>query len=405
MLEGKNFVLNCDVCDARKINEDSLSGYEKIVINADIMLVNDHSREIFNRLPMTCNVDNTVDIEGDVNIITQNGDYEISGDTPVEENTFLSVNGFLSIRPGAEAVLKSYTRIFVNGEVSCPESIAPYLNRVSVNGGISSYPDDCVVLKPVFVIDKYFPVRAVQGARYYAKDKVILTDPQVDCAALASKGVRFVTERFLVAEEKLAEAVALVSEDVELEVVPQNWSYVGNSVTLDETLLQKYGSRLYIDGDLSLNAESPRFLSRIEELQVRGNVKLLKNQQEEFFKLNAHYGKIQVVKGRRIGNKASITLDNAMLDASPDGISIGNCAVLKIKKDVESKRILDLVDVRNCARVYCSPDQRSAVELVCSNVASFCGEGDSEEDGFGGIMGMIKQLTHSKVVNGDYYVL
>ena len=39
MSEKKKFILNCDVCDARKIKEESLSEYEQIIINADLILV------------------------------------------------------------------------------------------------------------------------------------------------------------------------------------------------------------------------------------------------------------------------------------------------------------------------------------------------------------------------------
>ena len=42
MSEKKKFILNCDVCDARKIKEESLSEYEQIIINADLILVDEY---------------------------------------------------------------------------------------------------------------------------------------------------------------------------------------------------------------------------------------------------------------------------------------------------------------------------------------------------------------------------
>ena len=40
-LEKKTFILNCDVCDARKMKEEDLAAYEQIVINADVLIVNE----------------------------------------------------------------------------------------------------------------------------------------------------------------------------------------------------------------------------------------------------------------------------------------------------------------------------------------------------------------------------
>ena len=63
MFEKKNYIVNCDVCDTRKITQESLSGYEQIVINADLLLVDENSRAILNRLPLICNADETLDVD------------------------------------------------------------------------------------------------------------------------------------------------------------------------------------------------------------------------------------------------------------------------------------------------------------------------------------------------------
>ena len=99
-LGKKMYVINCDVCDARKVKEEDLSSYEKIIINADTILVNEHAKSVLSRLPIVCNTDNTLELKGEVNVISHNGNYEINGSTAVPENTFLSVNGRVVIKPG-----------------------------------------------------------------------------------------------------------------------------------------------------------------------------------------------------------------------------------------------------------------------------------------------------------------
>ena len=46
MFEKKTFVLNCEVCDTRKMTAESLQQYGQIILNAELVLVNEKSRAI-----------------------------------------------------------------------------------------------------------------------------------------------------------------------------------------------------------------------------------------------------------------------------------------------------------------------------------------------------------------------
>ena len=50
LFEKKNFVLNCSICDARKVKEEDLARYEHIIINSDVLLVNEESKSVLARL-------------------------------------------------------------------------------------------------------------------------------------------------------------------------------------------------------------------------------------------------------------------------------------------------------------------------------------------------------------------
>ena len=110
MFNKKNYVLNCDLCDTRKIKEEDYSGFEKILVNADVIVVNETSKSILNRLPFTINQDCMIEIPDavDASLQTINGSYEISGTTAVVEHTVLVVNGALIIKSGAESVMEKY---------------------------------------------------------------------------------------------------------------------------------------------------------------------------------------------------------------------------------------------------------------------------------------------------------
>ena len=405
-LGKKMYVINCDVCDARKVKEEDLSSYEKIIINTDAILVNEHAKSVLSRLPIICNAGHTLELEGDVNVISHNGDYEINGSTAVPENTFLSVNGNVIIKPGTGEVLSSYTAVSINGSVLCPASLAPFLSRFSVNGSTECYPDDCTVLDAVFTPDTWFPLRARQEAHYYVSEQLRLTEPKLDIAALAAKQVRFVTPAALVPEERVEEAVALFDETVKLTVIPAGYAFIPGDARLDESLLEKYGGKFYMDGSLTIESKNASLLSRLEKPQITGTVSLPESLMEAFRQTGAEYGKLQIVKGTPMAGKAMLTLDNALLDTSPDGVSIHNCGLLRIKKDVSPERILDLVQTCNCGCILCTPEQKGAVELVSRN-AGFIGDlkEKSGSEGGGGMLAMLKQAANTKVANADLYVL
>lgn len=405
MSEKKELIVNCDVCDVRKMNEESLSDYERVVINADVILVDERSRSIFNKFPMVCNADEMVDAEGDVAIISINGSYEINGDTLFKGKTVICVNGNLSVSAGTEKVLENVLKICVNGCARYPKSMAPFMDRMTVNGKARCIPDDCIDLKPVFAIDKYFPIRAKQDGKYYVDHKVVLTDTDVDVEALAAKKIQFVTERFLVREEYVSKTIGMFEENVEMDVIPTGFAYIGEDAELNESLVQRYGKCLYIDGDLILKDGSERCFDKVEKIMVNGDVRLLKRLEKEFVRVDATYKKQVYVKGRYVQNQACMVVDAALLSSLPDGLEIGNCAVLRVEKDVKPELILERLAIGNCSQISCSPEQKSALQLVCGNVAGISdGEDENDEEG-GSMIERLKKTVNSKVINVDTYIL
>ena len=68
MFNKKSYLLNCNVCDTRKIKEEDYSGYEKMMINANVVVVSASSKSVLNRLPVTINQDSTIEIPDDIDV-------------------------------------------------------------------------------------------------------------------------------------------------------------------------------------------------------------------------------------------------------------------------------------------------------------------------------------------------
>ena len=407
MFNKKNYLLNCDVCDTRKIKEEDYSGYEKMMINADVVVVSASSKSILNRLPVTINQDCTIEIPDDIDVElkTINGSYEISGSTVVQEHTLLIVNGSLNIRPGTEEALKRYEKIHVNGSVRCPKSLESYLSKLSANGSVSIYPDDCDILDNTFILDKYFPIRAKEGKKYYVKNKVVISDKSVDLEKLVQKKVQFITEQLIVPEELVELCVDLFDEKVNFVVIPTGMALHYGDAVLNEQLPEKEGNSIYVYGNLKVpeDVNMEGVANAITKLVVKGNVVLRKAQEDSFKKLNIEYNQLEFKwEGRIIENKPSARVDKTLLDSSPDKVLVRNAATIKIASDVTPELILDRLMIENCAKVSCNEEQESAIAAIAQNVAKI-GESSGEE--LPGMMDGIKDLLSTKMVNADSYVM
>ena len=406
MSNKKNNLLICDVCDTRKIKEEDYSDYEKIMINADVVVVSDSSKSVLNRLPVTINQDCSIEVPDDIDVElkTVDGSYEITETTAVSEHTVLIVNGSLNIHPLAEEVLRKYEKILVNGNVRYPKSLEGYLTRLSVNGSVSIYPDDCDVLEDTFVLDKYFPVRAKEGKKYYVKDKVVIKDKTVDFGKLVQKKVEFFTEQLIVPEEMVESCVALFDEKVEFTVIPSGMSLHYGDAVLNKELLEKEGSNIYVYGDLMLpeDIEAESLTDAISKLVVKGKVVLSRSQEDSFKKLNVEYSHLEFRwEGRIIENKPNVRIDKTLLELSPDKVLVRNIAAIKISSDVTPHLILDRLEIENCAKVFCSEEQESVIAAIAKNTTKI---GESEEKTHG-IMEEIKDLRSTRIINANSFIM
>lgn len=409
MFEKKNLMLNCEVCDTRKIKEEDYSNYEQIIVNAEVLLVSEESKSVLNRLPLTMNQENMIVLPEDLDVAVKviNAGYKITASVGVQAHTVMIVNGPLEIAQGTEEILRNYEFISVNGPVTCPQSCEGLVSKMEVNGPITVYPDDCVMLDKVFVIDKYFPLRAKEGGKYYAKKAVIIQDESVDAEKLAQKKVQFVTKCVVLPESKLEDALPMFDEQAELVVVPEGMRLIYGDCVLNEELIRKEGNSLFVYGKMTVDADADTLCAMLDRLIVKGTLKLKKGQEEAFRKLGAEYDKLVIIKNsRHMKNMLKVKLDKVLFDNSPEGIEIENVAKVEIAEDVTPEMILEKLYISNCAKVECSEAQESAVTAIAKNCAKIGKEAEVEEPAeMGGIMGALKSMANTKMINAESYVM
>ena len=409
---AKKMVINCAKCDARKVTEETLAAYESVLINAATVMVSPETKELLNRYGVAMNCANVIELDADVEVASINGSGRIDAGDQVAGRKYLTVNGTLEIGPDTQKVLENYVGISVNGSVSYPESIGAYLgNKLKVNGSTTCYPDGAIVLKRSAVIDKLFALRA-KNSLYWSARRMVMVDPQLDAAKLEAKGATFSSREAIIAESKVEEMIGLIDEKAEIIIVPDGTSVVLDDLEMDEMTVKKYGTKLYIIGDLKVTEESRDALEQMTYLNVRGDAKVpseLKSLLME--KLAEISGSVEVPKkpkGRQISDKMSVRISKWMLEQEPEGISVSDVMTVKIDEDIPKELILERLSISDAMNVKCATDQEDVLAAVCEDVLNI-GQGDGEDTGIGGMvkqaMGGIGDLLNTKMVNASDYVM
>lgn len=364
--EKKSLQVNVVMCDMREISEEVLKAHDKIQINAAIVLMSKESKDLIAKYNVSINSAYVCQVDNNVEVAVKNGRYQILPGQKPSVPTILLVNGKLNIAPNTEEVLDSYTSIIVNGKVTCPKGMSGNIAGMQVNGKTEFYPDNAVILKSTFVLDKVFILRAEQSD-YYASGRVVILDNSLDLKKLAEKKVHFITPTALISEDLAESAIDLFDKETEIKLLPEGCAFIDGDVLFSEKILRRYGNKLYINGDLTFDADSEAALKQLNYLNVNGTIKILKNLQEAFEKINATYVDILCVKGIIVNDKANIKIDKNMLERNPNGITVCDCAMVSLSEDIPPEIIQESLQFIDCAMVKCSLEQRSSVELISSD--------------------------------------
>jgi len=404
----KKMMVNCAVCDMRSVSEETLKSYEQIVVNAATVIVTPEKKELINRYNVTMNAADVIEVPAgeNVRVISQNGSYELTADRAPQdgETVILFINGVLNIDADAAEAAQKYYQINVNGAVTMPKSISGRLNNLNVNGSVSTYPDGAIRLNRNAEIDRTFPLRAKENALYWAFRRLIFTDLALDTEKLRNRNVRFAAKTVLIAESLAEAVVPMLSEDTDILIVPDGTAFVNSDAKMNRRFLKKFGTKAYINGDLTVEDDAAEILPEIEYLYVNGDVKLPETLADAFEDIDAHYDELVIQKktGKIIEDHVRATVDKALLEKYADGILVTDCAMVHIAKDVPSELILERLTIADCAQVFCTEEQEAAVGAVSKDVASIGGADESMKDV---LIGALHLNPGFKVINASDYVM
>ena len=364
---GKKLKINCATCDIRNVREDVLAAYDSVSINCAAILATPEAQALMSRYMVKMNCADVLVLESDVQVKNINGKAQIKATDAAEPFCYI-INGMLEIEPGTQAIMEKCVGMVVNGMVLYPQSMSGFLGRITVNGKATCYPDEAVLLKKEAVIDRVFALRAKERL-YWAAKRLIMVDPKLDGEALAKKGARFSAPEAIIAESKVESLIDLIDEKTEIIIVPDGTKVVNDDVQIDETALLRFGKKLYIIGDVTVEPDAAGAVEQLEYLNIRGDVVTAANVRSELLKKAEDIdGEIHVYYGKVFRDVPELKIDESLLALEEDGITAVACAIVKIDPQVPSRLIREKLHIMDCAVVECTPEQQAAVRSVCENV-------------------------------------
>lgn len=375
----KKLIINAATCDVSNVTAKTLEAYEQIHVNAAFLITSPQARGLLSSVRFTANVADTMDNEEGAVISIQNGSYAIKAGPAPHPPLILCVNGHLTVEPGAEEALAGFTSIRVNGKATYPESLSAALVRMQVNGTREVYPDGAILIEKNTVIDPIFILRA-KDRLYYCPGTLTLTDPELEVHALAEKGTRFCARHAVIAQKHLETALPLLNEDAKITVVKEGYAYLQDSQKLTEQLIITHGSKLFVNGDLDIPSSGGDTISRLEGLQVAGQIKLPESLHDALMRKKPVYQSLFVYKGHLIADLLDCQADASLLALYPEGVTFLDCTKVTLDENLSAQDIRDKIRFVDCLQIYCSQEQKTAVESVSRDVTSIVLHSDKKAE-------------------------
>lgn len=282
----KNLNVDAMILDLRDVQEDLLAQYEQITLDCMIALTTPRVQALLSRHNVVLDSMLCQNVPEDAAAGLVNGKLTLNASSQPAAGQLLVVNGKLTIAPDAAQVIQQYAGVIVNGKICCPQSLAALVSsHCTLNGKLVVYPDDAVILPGrTAKLDPSFLLRA-QPRLYWNERLFLAADPRLDAAALAAKGCRFAAPRAVLCESLAPVLAPLFPDDAELVLVPDGTAVVDDDLDLTPAALRRYGTRLFVLGDVTIPAESAEALARIESLHCTGSVQLPEALEEAFYSI------------------------------------------------------------------------------------------------------------------------
>ena len=303
-----------------------------------------------------------------------NGEAVIAASDGEADMVYLLVNGSCVIQSDvtADMLRRRYAGILVNGEMHCARSHVGALgDRLSVNGAMKVYPDGAILrMNDVFRLDEQTVSSYEPGL--YAVRRVIALDTGIARMA-CERGLRFFTGEAVCVHAARGLLNSLLFEcSPRITEVPDGFDYEDDLHFINRIKARRLRGRLFVDGDVELDAELSADELKLEALHATGQLKLTHAQFDGLGDMDVDCGSLRLREPGDIEIDGDYALDAAALDALDGRREMWVSGDLTLDEDVTAELIRGRFSHINVSGDVRAPRALWAVGASLGDVSGEC---------------------------------
>ncbi len=246
-----------------------------------------------------------------------NGEAVIAASDGEGDMVYLLVNGRCVIQSDvtADMLRRRYAGILVNGELHCARSHVGALgDKLSVNGALRAYPDGAILrISDVFRLDEQTVSAYEPGL--YAVRRVVALDEGIARRA-CERGLKFFTGEAVCVHAARGLLNSMLCEcSPRVTEVPDGFDYEDDLGFINRIKARRLRGRLFVDGDVELDAELRADELKLEALHVTGELKLTHAQFDGLGDMDVDCGSLRLREPGDIEIDGDYALNAAALEA------------------------------------------------------------------------------------------
>lgn len=309
----KRLQINCGTGLLLRFRPEVFDPYDRVEINVGSLVMSPEvSAELAKRaVQLNAGETQVMDVRGTLVDIGENARIDAAGDYT---GCFLVSEGSVVLLPGGEVPLAHAEGLFVDGTLYHPASVSPgAMGRVTAEK-MQAYPDGALVETDDITLSLGTVARLAAGAHLWMPGTIEAFD-EAALAQAQQQDIRFTCRR-LKTQQALDAAYGELFTTGEKQVVPDGY-VLEKDLILTRLSLAAYdeGTRLYVQGDLTLHPRDAGSLQKLSSIIVEGKASLPVDSVADFRRIGtakeifAYEGELWQVTGRE-------TLDHAALQAA-----------------------------------------------------------------------------------------
>lgn len=369
-MDMKKLRINVGTLDLTELTPEKLAAYDSVEINGGVLILTSSARKLLAEKGSRINMGMYFDVPDNARVITSNGPSHIAADSIVPDNCVLMCNGSLHLHPGSADAVAAYAGVLVNGQLILPESMRGVLSRITHNGNTLVYPDEAQYVSGDITVNRRFARQAGSGAFFFTGGEAYFTDPDVDATALLDKNVVVHAQKAYVSEE-IADGDMLFDMQTGIIIVPAGYAFVRAEapLRLDAATATRFGKKLFVVGDVLVEAASADGLNALESLIVYGSAQIAEPLLPAW---NARCQRVDSVSfidnSRLVSELPEAVISRELLEACEHGLSLEECQLVTVQADVEPALLAEKVKrLSECAACVCTEGQQAVLQLVAAD--------------------------------------